>query len=252
MDDNELLFIIGHELSHIKSKHLIYGMLGDLIRIGALNAILATVPGFGVFAETAIRYAYFQWERAGEFSCDRGGYLACQNFNASCMALMKLAGLSKRHIQELNLEEFIKQGKDFKDVDTIAFGKIQKIILSYSSHPWAVSRVSELIKFNESGQYYNVLQRKTEHKIEVINMCAACGSQISSNLKFCGMCGTPVVSESVPIQQIPATVQMSNQELAPIQANMIVPYESQIRICDSCGNPNKSNASFCWSCGSAL
>lgn len=166
MDDDELMFIIGHELAHIKSQHIIYQSLGQLLANKLLDTILSTVPGLGSFSQAAVialNYAYYEWSRAAEYTCDRGGYLACQNFNASCTALMKLAGSSKRHIDELELDEFIQQGREFKELDSSALGVIQKIILSYGlSHPWSVSRVNELIKFNDNGTFSDILQRKTK------------------------------------------------------------------------------------------
>lgn len=166
MDDDELRFVIGHELSHIKSQHIIYQTLGVILADNMLSAILSTVPGLASFSQAAIlalNYAYYEWYRAAEYTCDRGGLLACQNFKASCTALMKLAGCSKRYIDELNLDEFIEQSREFKELDTSALGVIQKIILSFGrSHPWSVSRVSELIKFEESDQYRDILQRTTE------------------------------------------------------------------------------------------
>jgi len=161
LDDDETLFVIGHELSHIKSRHLTYSVIGSLITMGVLQYVL---PFGGNTVEAIVRYAYCQWERAGEYSCDRGGYLACQNFEASCKALMKIAGFSKRYMNELNITEFIKQGEGFEDIDENQLGKIQKIIFSHSSssHPWTVARVKQLLKYRESGQYDSVLQRMTQ------------------------------------------------------------------------------------------
>lgn len=168
MDEEELSFVIGHELSHIKSEHIIYQALGTVLGANLLGAMLAMVPGLGAFSGPAIyalNYAYYEWFRAAELSCDRGGYLACQNFKASCSALMKLAGSSHRYMKELNLDEFINQSRDFQEAGTEALGKIQKIILSQGrSHPWSVSRVHELIKFNDSGLYKDVLERKAPKK----------------------------------------------------------------------------------------
>ena len=170
LDGDELMFVIGHELAHIKSRHLVYQALGGLLAENMLVAIMSTVPGLGAFGQTAtiaLDYAYFEWSRMSEHTCDRGGYLACQNFTASCKALMKLAGYSGRYLDELNLDEFIRQGQEFKGLDSSAFGVVQKILISFGqSHPWTVSRVSELIKFNESGQYADVLERRTKRKVE--------------------------------------------------------------------------------------
>jgi len=168
MDDNELMFVIGHELAHIKSNHVLYKQLGFILQKGILNNIISSIPGIGLLSDVAImslNYAYTQWVRAGEYTGDRGGYLACQDFTVSCSALMKTAGYSKRFAHTLSLGEFIEQGRAFETLDTDTLGKIQKIILSYSNnHPWTVSRVHELIRFNENGNYSTILQRKSERK----------------------------------------------------------------------------------------
>ena len=165
MDDNEIMFVIGHELAHIKSQHLIYSAVAQILRQGLLETILSSIPGAGLVsggATIALNYALFEWYQAGELTCDRGGYLACQDFKASCKALMKLAGSSQRYIDELNLDEFINQAKNFDDGNTGALGNVQKIILSYiaATHPYTVSRVHQLLKFENDGLYSNILQRK--------------------------------------------------------------------------------------------
>ncbi|SHN52090.1 M48 family metallopeptidase [Desulfovibrio litoralis] len=168
LTDDEIRFVIGHELSHIKSQHIVYQALGTILGENLLSAVLSTVPGLSTFSQPAIyalNYAYFEWYRAAEYSCDRGGYLACQNFTASCTALMKLAGSSQRYVNELNLEEFIEQSRNFESVSSQGLGLVQKIILSNGrSHPWSVSRVHELVKFNDSGEYTNILERKAPRK----------------------------------------------------------------------------------------
>ena len=166
-DEDELMFVIGHELAHIKAGHLIYKTLANFMTLGILEATLALVPGAGLVSEglsTGLKYALFEWYRAGELTCDRGGYLVCQNFTACCRALMKLAGWSAKYVNEMNLDEFMAQAREYEEVGSDTFGTIQKIILSIgaSTHPFAVSRVSELLKFDEDGTYLDILQRKTE------------------------------------------------------------------------------------------
>ena len=163
LDEDELTFVIGHELSHIKSKHITYQALGAVLADNLLEAVLSMVPGLSTLSQPAIialNYGYYEWYRAAELSSDRGGFLACQNLKASCSALMKLAGASIRYANELNLDEFIAQSRDFNDAGSETLGKLQKIILSSGrSHPWSVSRVHELIKFSESPLYNEVLAR---------------------------------------------------------------------------------------------
>jgi len=166
LEDDEIMFVLGHELSHIKSRHLVYSMLGELLSTGALKIIISTIPGLSVLytpVEISLNYALYQWIRASEYTCDRGGYLACQNFEASCRALMKLSGYSRKYANEANLEEFFVQAQDFSDENETALGKIQQILLSFGqTHPWGVLRVRELMKFRDEGLYDKILRREVK------------------------------------------------------------------------------------------
>jgi hypothetical protein len=129
-----------------------------------LRVIVSTVPGLGAIytpIEISLNYALYQWMRASEYTCDRGGFLACQNFEAACRALMKLAGYSKTYANEINLDEFFSQAQSFDDLNETALGKIQQVLLSFGqTHPWAVLRVRELMKFKNSGDYDRILRRE--------------------------------------------------------------------------------------------
>jgi len=164
LEDDEIMFVLGHELSHIKSRHLVYSLLGSLLSTGALKIIVSTIPGLSVLytpAEISLNYALYQWMRASEYTCDRGGFLACQNFDASCRALMKLAGYSRKYANEANLEEFFAQAQAFNDENEAALGKVQQILLSFGqTHPWGVLRVRELMKFRDEGNYDKILRRE--------------------------------------------------------------------------------------------
>jgi len=166
LEEDEIMFVLGHELAHIKSRHLVYTVLGELISTGVLRLIASTIPGLSVVytpAEISLNYAFYQWMRASEYTCDRGGFLACQNFEASCRALMKLAGYSKTYANELSLEEFFAQTEAFDDVNETALGKIQQILLSFGqTHPWTVLRTRELKKFKDAGDYDKILRREMQ------------------------------------------------------------------------------------------
>ncbi|MCL2345774.1 MAG: M48 family metallopeptidase [Desulfobulbus sp.] len=166
LEDDEIMFVLGHELSHIKSRHIVYSILGDLLSTGALRIIVSTIPGLSVLytpAEISLNYAFYQWMRAAEYSCDRGGFLACQNFEASCRALMKLSGYSKRFANEINLDEFFAQAQAFQEENEAALGKVQQILLSFGqTHPWGVLRVRELMKFRDNGDYDKILRREMQ------------------------------------------------------------------------------------------
>ncbi|MCL1961584.1 MAG: M48 family metallopeptidase [Desulfovibrionaceae bacterium] len=164
LEDDEIMFVLGHELAHVKSRHLVYTLLGELISAGVLRVIVSTIPGLSTIytpMEISLNYAFYQWMRASEYTADRGGFLACQNFEASCRALMKLAGYSRTYANELSLDEFFEQTKSFDDVNETALGKVQQILLSFGqTHPWGVLRTRELLKFRDSGDYDKILRRE--------------------------------------------------------------------------------------------
>jgi Zn-dependent protease with chaperone function len=92
MDPDELLFILGHELAHIKCGHCKYLVL--------TNATVDTIVNQGIAALADVAFKF--WSRKAEFTCDRGGVLACRNPQAAMKALAKL------EIQDpFEAEEFI-------------------------------------------------------------------------------------------------------------------------------------------------
>lgn len=80
MTPAELLFVLGHELGHIRRRHVFWMSL-----IG--TPALPSVPFMGTF----FGLAFSGWSQAAELSADRAGLLATRDPTVSCRALMKLA-----------------------------------------------------------------------------------------------------------------------------------------------------------------
>lgn len=145
-NDDEKLFIIGHELGHIKSNHMLYHMMAQLI-----NFIIDSIPGGNIIGGP-LRYALLYWDRMSEFTADRAGLLCCQNINAATSAFVKMAGLPQSQYQTINTESFIQQAKDFTNLDYENMNKFFKFVsIIDSTHPWTVLRASELLKWADEG-----------------------------------------------------------------------------------------------------
>lgn len=148
-DDDEIMFIIGHELGHIKSKHTLYHMMAQVI-----GMVIDLVP-FGNIASAPFQYALYYWNRMSEFTCDRAGLLCCQNKQAAVKAFMKMAGMPIKLFDKMNTESFIEQARNFKMLDYSALNTtIKTIAIADDTHPWTVMRASELLKWidaNEKG-----------------------------------------------------------------------------------------------------
>jgi Zn-dependent protease with chaperone function len=132
----ELAFIIGHELSHIKCNHT-----NLLVLTSAQNAF-SGIP----LVSYVLSLLYQFWSRKGEYTCDRGGLIACRDEKAAVSALAKLAvgpGLFK----QLTLEEFLAQHMDI-DQDEVA--KISEAVVT---HPYTVKRIRAIVKYHDSDEY---------------------------------------------------------------------------------------------------
>jgi len=156
---DERMFILGHELGHIKSEHLLYHQMGMVLPI--LGDVLGQLTlGFGKLLETGVSVALLNWQRMSEFTADRAGLLCCQNLDAACKVMMKIAGGPPRYYPELQVRHFMDQAKEFKDFDLLTQNKVAKVLSTlWSDHPWTVMRGAELLKWVDAGSYKSLLNR---------------------------------------------------------------------------------------------
>lgn len=159
LDPDELMYIIGHELGHIKSGHVLYHTMAQIFPI--IGEVLGNVTlGIGSLVSSGVQIALLNWSRKSELTADRAGLLACQNHNRVVSSLMKLAGVPKCYYGKVTLDSFIKQAKEFKNLDFDALDKIAKALsVMDMSHPWTVMRASEILDWVESGEYQKIVNK---------------------------------------------------------------------------------------------
>ena len=157
---DELLFLLAHEVGHIKSQHVLYYQMAQVVPL--MGELLSSVTlGLGGLFSTGIQVALLNWQRKAEFTADRAGLLACQNVEAATTVMMKLAGAPPRFYGSLKAEDFKRQAKEFEGFDEDNLDKVAKnLSVMFSTHPWTVMRGSELYKWVEAGHYDNILNRK--------------------------------------------------------------------------------------------
>ena len=177
LPDSELKYIIGHEMGHIKSGHVLYHVMA-----GVINQVIQQM-GLLAGAATPIQLGLGYWNRMSEFTADRAGLLACQDLNAALGAIMKMAGIPQKYFNVADPSVFAEQAQEFltRYGDT-ANAIIRNISILDDSHPWTVMRAAELIKWVESGEYDNILNG-TPTKV-----CPICQTQIDASLQKCPVC----------------------------------------------------------------
>jgi Zn-dependent protease with chaperone function len=151
MSDEELFFVIGHELGHIKAGHVLYGTMAR--NIAAIVELLGEATfGIGALLGRGLAFALLEWYRCAELTCDRAALLCVQDLEPARSSFMKLAGGTTRLAAEMDRDEFLRQIREYEDVDRSALDKAYKVLLTVQrTHPFAMQRAKELELWFESG-----------------------------------------------------------------------------------------------------
>ena len=138
--------VIAHELGHILSDHVLYTT--------ALNILLAAGGGLPMglgLPLRAVRAVLLEWMRAAELSCDRAATLAVRDPRIVCRALMVVAGGIEA--DRLNLDAFMAQAMEYESWDD-SHDRVRRFLNEINAtHSNAVRRVSEVMRWVQSGDY---------------------------------------------------------------------------------------------------
>jgi len=158
MTDEELFFVIGHEVGHIKAGHVLYGTMAT--NIAAVVTLLGQMTlGFGALLGQGLVIALYEWYRCAELTCDRAALLCVQDIEPARDVMMKLAGGTTRMAAEMDRDEFLRQVRAYEDVDRSNLDRAYKILLTLGrTHPFAMARAHELDVWWSDG-YSAVIDR---------------------------------------------------------------------------------------------
>jgi len=158
MSDEEVFFVIAHELGHIKGGHVLYGTMAR--NIAAIIELLGEFTlGIGSLLGRGLAFALLEWFRCAELTSDRAALLCVQDLEPARATFMKLAGGSTRLVAEIDRDEFLRQIREYEDVDRSTLDRAYKILLTIPrSHPFAMQRAKELETWFEGG-YQDIMGR---------------------------------------------------------------------------------------------
>jgi Zn-dependent protease with chaperone function len=136
MDEDEMRFVVGHELGHVRLGHTwLNSLVGGLAGIPsqfALSALLAM--------------AFLWWNRACEHSADRAGLLACASLPKAESALVKLAVGAA-------LDSPAAMERALRSVDAEDDHPLAALSESLSTHPMMIRRIEQLREYATSESY---------------------------------------------------------------------------------------------------
>jgi Zn-dependent protease with chaperone function len=152
LDEEEMSFVLAHELGHAISGHAVYQTL--LQRLLQLTGVLGSIPlgGLGIRLIVA---ALMEWSRKSELSADRAGLLATQDPAVAFRVHMKLA--SGGHLEHLDSTSFFAQGREYDEAGDLRDSVLKMLLIENRSHPFAVVRAAELRRWIDAGDYTAIL-----------------------------------------------------------------------------------------------
>jgi Zn-dependent protease with chaperone function len=140
MDEDELRFIIGHEMGHVRLGHTWLNTL-----VGGMAGIPTPIA-----AAAILIFAFRWWNRSCEFSADRAGLLACGRPEKAISALVKLVLAPGMH-SPAQIQSALRQ-IELQDNDDLSH-----IAETLSTHPLLAHRIEQLRAYAVSAQYRQLM-----------------------------------------------------------------------------------------------
>ncbi len=143
--------VVGHEIGHVLSDHIVYtNALNVLLSAGSSLPFLFDLPF------RAVRTVLLEWYRAVELTCDRAATLVVRDPQIVCRTLMVIA--SGMPAEKLDLDAFMAQAMEYENWDDPS-DRVRRFFAEIGlTHPYAVRRVSEVMRWVQSGDYDRIIR----------------------------------------------------------------------------------------------
>lgn len=151
LDEDQLRVVLGHEVGHILSQHVLYKTMLRLLLRAGLYAFSLPLTGLALLAVIA---ALLEWDRKSELSGDRAAALVAQDPDHVRTALLRMAGGVG---EGASVEAFREQAARYEESGGALDSVIKTMALLGRSHPFPVQRLKELDLWVASGDYQRVL-----------------------------------------------------------------------------------------------
>lgn len=152
--DDEMMFVLGHELGHMACGHKPYHMLLETFYMPFVND-----AAFKAWA-SIIKLPLMEWYRISDYTADRMGLLCCQDINAAITTMIKKAGLPKKCYNNIDVQGFIQQACEFEEKFTDTMDRVVKVLSIRSAEfPWLVVRAGKLYDWYHSDEYKQIIDK---------------------------------------------------------------------------------------------
>jgi Zn-dependent protease with chaperone function len=156
LDEQEKMFVICHELGHIKCEHVLYTLVAENLAV-LIEMFGKMTLGVGALLGAGLALPILDWYRKAELSADRAALLAVQDPSVAMRTFMKLAGGSESLIAEMNEQEFLRQIRAYEDRDVSNLDRVYKLLITITrTHPFPIMRAKHLDLWISEGGYEQV------------------------------------------------------------------------------------------------
>jgi Zn-dependent protease with chaperone function len=176
---HELTAVLAHELGHVKSGHMLYHTVAEVL--GGGIGFSASFLGLGIVS-VPVRLALLSWHRESEVTADRGSLLVVNDITVLKSFMTKLAMWSSRGMAS----------SDQFDIEKDKVGMLESVSELFRTHPLHSNRFKLIRDFLESGQFREA-RLKIETRLDLLRalipVCRFCGARKPVEDMFCPSCG---------------------------------------------------------------
>jgi Zn-dependent protease with chaperone function len=176
---HELTALFSHELVHVKSGHILYHTVAEIL--GGGLGFSASFLGLDVIS-VPVRLALLSWHRESEVTADRGSLLVANDIAVVKSFMTKVALWSSRGMAS----------HDQSDIEKEKAGMLESISELFHTHP-PYSKRFKLVGDFATSEQFRTARRKIETRVDsiraLIPVCRFCGLQKPVENVFCPSCG---------------------------------------------------------------
>jgi Zn-dependent protease with chaperone function len=174
LSTQELMAVIGHEFGHIKSGHMLYHTLAEVLAGGI--GVSASLLGLNVVS-IPLRLALLSWHRESEVTADRTSLLLVNDINVLETLLQKSAGSEPTSPNQAKIGERV--------------GMLEAVGELFRTHPMNSNRFRLADQFWKSQEFRRAkgkIERRQKLMRALTPVCRFCGKSKATEDLFCPSC----------------------------------------------------------------
>ena len=163
LSDNELLFILGHEIAHVKSGHAMYRTIAKVFAgysgpRGVMGGGILGLLDIQKLLSMSIELPLLAWIRESEITGDCAGLLVVRNLEVARKVLLLQALRSPDLFKEINHEAYLRQQEEAEN----KIGRLSEFLSQNT--PYVARRIRFLSEYARSPVYQSTVERMSHSR----------------------------------------------------------------------------------------